>query len=101
MFPGVVYLVGVVRAGPTPSLQGCVRDVATLLLLSLPAHLLLPAALDAGGVASELHVCQVTNVPPTFTHRPSEENEGEEESVGRPVNVFTDIKAKECQRSPV
>lgn len=98
MFPGVVYLVGVVRAGSTPSLQGCVRDVATLLLLSLPAHLLLPAALDAGGVASELHVCQVTNVPPTFTYRPSEENE---ESVGRARNIFTDIKAEECQRTPV
>lgn len=58
VFPGAVYLVGMGRTGPSPSFQRCFHDVNGLLFLPLPAHLLLPAALAAGGVASKLYVCQ-------------------------------------------
>ncbi len=61
-FPGIVYLVGVVRSSSTPRLQVCVCDVIAVLILPLPACLLLPAAPAAGGVASQPHVCQVTEL---------------------------------------
>lgn len=48
-----------VRSGPTLPLQVCVYDITALLLLSLPACLLLPAALAAGGMAFQPYICQV------------------------------------------
>lgn len=61
LFPVAVYLVGLVRSRPGRPLQVCVRVVAALLLFPLPALLLLPAALAAGGVACQRHLGQVTH----------------------------------------
>lgn len=57
VFPSVVHLVGVVRTGPAPPFQRRFYDVTALLLLQFPAHLLLPAARTAGGVAPKLYIC--------------------------------------------
>lgn len=53
---------GVAWPGAPHPLQVCVRIVSALLSLPLPALLLLPAALAAGGVACQLHLLQVAHL---------------------------------------
>lgn len=57
-----MYLVGLLWPGAPRPLQGRVCVVAALLVFPLPALLLLPAALAAGGVACQLHLIQVTHL---------------------------------------